>query len=310
MPNSTFNSTVGRRPGRALVRWLGRAVAALLVLIVVMVGAVYGLSERRLRSTFTVPEHELTVRNDSATIARGEHIATVRGCVECHGAGLRGNVVLDQPILGRMAGPNLTMGGRGAELEPRDWERAVRHGVRRDGTPLMFMPSTEFTVLSDDDLAAVIAYARSVAPVRQVMAKTYAGPLMRALFVAGQAKILPAEELKHDAVHAASVASEPTPVFGKYLASGCTGCHGEGFSGGKIPGAPPEWGPAANITPAGIGKWTAADFTTALRQGKRPDGSAIDSLMPVKLLRHMDDVELAALYAYLQTVPAKAYGNR
>src|SRR5690349_17163184 len=92
------------RSGRAVLRWLGRVVAALLVLIVVAVGTVYGVSERRFRSTFTLPEHPLVVSQDSATIARGEHMATVRGCVECHGAGFRGATVLDQPIIGRLAG--------------------------------------------------------------------------------------------------------------------------------------------------------------------------------------------------------------
>jgi len=296
---------------RIVLRWLGRVVSALVVLTVVVVGTVYGLSERRLRARFTVPEHQVAAPEDAESIARGEHIATVRGCVECHGAGLVGNTVLDQPIIGRMAGPNLTLGGRGAELEPRDWERAVRHGVRRDGKPLVFMPSTEFTVLSDEDLAAIIAYARSLPPVRHVAPSTYAGPMLRTLFVAGQVNVLPAEEIKHDRPHEARVAVEPTIAYGKYLASGCTGCHGEGFSGGKIPGAPPEWGPAANITPAGIGKWTATDFSNALRTGRRPDGTAIDSsLMPIKLLKHMTDTEVTALYAYLQSVPAREYGHR
>ncbi|HUQ84324.1 MAG TPA: c-type cytochrome [Gemmatimonadaceae bacterium] len=294
-----------------MFRWLGRVVAVLLVLIVVAVGTVYGISERHFRSSFAVPEHPIAVSSDAATIARGEHLATIRGCVECHGAGFAGNTIVDQPIIGRMAGPNLTLGGRGAELEPRDWERAVRHGVRHDGKPLVFMPSTEFTVLTDEDLAAIIAYARSVPPVRQVAPSTYAGPMLRTMYVAGQVKLLAAEEVQHARAHGATLAPEPTVTYGKYLASGCTGCHGDGFSGGKIPGAPPEWGPAGNITPAGIGKWSASDFAKALRTGRRPDGSAIDStVMPIKLLRHMNDTELSALYAYLQSVPPKAYGNR
>ena len=300
-----------RHPARIVVRWLGRVVIALLALAAVGVASIYGLSERRLRSRFAVPEHRIAVSEDAATIARGEHIATVRGCVECHGAGFSGNTIVNQPIIGRVAGPNLTLGGRGAELEPLDWERAVRHGVRRDGKPLIFMPSNEFTVLTDEDLAAVIAYARSVPPVRQAAPSSYAGPLLRTMYVAGQVKLLAAEDIQHGRQHDARIVAEPTVAFGKYLASGCTGCHGDGLSGGKIPGAPPEWGPAANITPAGIGRWTAADFATALRTGRRPDGSAIDStLMPIKLLRRMDDVELAAIYAYLQTVPAREYGNR
>jgi mono/diheme cytochrome c family protein len=296
---------------RAALTWAGRAVAGLLLLIVVAVGVVYGITQRRFAGRFTVPEHTLATPSDSATIARGEHLATIRGCVDCHGAGLRGNTLVDEPILGRLAGPNLTRGGRGAELTPRDWERAVRHGVRRDGRPLLFMPSNEFTVLTDQDLSAIIAYARSVHPVRQQAPSSYAGPMLRTLYAAGQVKLLAAEEVKHDRAHEASVAAEPTPAFGKYLSSGCVGCHGDGLSGGKIPGGPPEWGPAANITPAGIGKWSETDFARALRTGRRPDGSAIDStVMPIRLLRHMDDVEVAALYAYLRTVQPREYGNR
>lgn len=302
------------RSGRAFrvtLRWLGRVAASLLALVVLAIAVVYGVSERRFRARFTVPEHTIAVSHDSATIARGEHIATVRACMDCHGVGLAGNTVVNEPIIGRLAGPNLTLGGRGAELEPRDWERAVRHGVRRDGKPLLFMPATEFATLSDEDLAAIIAYARSVAPVRQPAPASFAGPLLRTMYVAGKVNLLAAEEIDHSRSHERNVIAEPTAVYGKYLASGCTGCHGDGLSGGKIPGAPPDWGPAANITPAGIGSWTEADFARALRTARRPDGTAIDStLMPIRLLKHMDDVELSALYAYLRTVPSRAYGNR
>jgi len=326
MSESTFNPTPGtsaaapgsatgfgkpRGSARVVLRWLGRVALALVALLFVGAASIYGLSERRFRARFAVPEHRIAVSQDSASIARGEHMATVRGCVECHGAGFSGNTIIDQPIIGRVAGPNLTLGGRGAELEPRDWERAVRHGVRRDGSPLIFMPSNEFTALTDEDLAAIIAYARSVPPVRRAAPSSYAGPMLRTMYVAGQVNLLSAEEVRHDRAHEARLVAEATPAYGKYLASGCTGCHGDGLSGGKIPGAPPDWGPAANITPAGIGRWTAPQFATALRTGRRPDGSAIDStLMPIRLLRQMDDVELAALHAYLQTVPPRAYGNR
>jgi hypothetical protein len=83
-----------------------------------------------------------------------------------------------------------------------------------------------------------------------------------------------------------------------------------GLSGGKIPGAPPDWKPAANITPAGIGHYSEAGFIGILRAGTRPDGSKIDSLMPWRLTKEMTDVELKAIYAYLKTVPAKEYGHR
>lgn len=318
MSESTFQSTSAaaptlttRTPARVLLRWLARVALSLLALVTLATASIYGVSERGFRGRFTVPEHRIAISSDSATIARGEHLATVRGCVECHGAGLAGNTVVDQPIIGRLAGPNLTLGGRGAELDPLDWERAVRHGVRRNGKPLIFMPSQEFTRLTDDDLAAIVAYARSVPPVRRVMPASYAGPMLRALTVAGKVNVVSADSIDHARPHEATIVVEPMPAYGKYLASGCTGCHGDGLSGGRIPGAPPEWGPAANITPAGIGRWTEADFVRALRTGRRPDGTAIDStVMPIRLLRQMTDVETAALYAYLRTVPARPYGGR
>ena len=110
MPESTFNSapaapshgsaaTNATRPGaaRALLRWIGRVAVALFVLLAVGAASIYGLSERRFRGRFAVPEHRIAVAENAGAIARGEHIATVRGCVDCHGAGFSGNTIIDQP---------------------------------------------------------------------------------------------------------------------------------------------------------------------------------------------------------------------
>ena len=218
--------------------------------------------------------------------------------------------MFDDPAIGRLAAPNLTLGGRGAELEPRDWERAVRHAVRRDGHALRVMPANEFTTMADDELEAIVGYARSLPPVKKEHTGPRVGPIIRALFLAGQVTLLPAEVIDHEAPHVAHVDAEPTPKYGKYLAVGCTGCHGPTLSGGKIPGGPPDWKPAANLTPAGIGHYSEQDFINILRTGKRPDGSEVAPPMPWKATKEMTDVEIQAIYAYLKTVPAKAYGNR
>jgi hypothetical protein len=93
----------------------------------------------------------------------------------------------------------------------------------------------------------------------------------------------------------------------------CIGCHGEKLSGGKIPGGPPDWPAAANITPgegSAMGRYkNAAQFMAMMRSGKRPDGSAIQ-VMPFGSLSAMNDVDTQALYAYLQTVPARPAGQR
>lgn len=295
---------------RSIVKWSVRTLAGALALVLAVAAGVYGYSEVHMSRRHAVPDHRLSLKTDSATLAEGKRLAKVRGCVDCHGANLAGSVMVDDPAIGRLAAPNLTLGGLGRELEPRDWERAVRHGVRRDGTSLRVMPAQEFTTMADDDLASIVSYARSVAPVSSVQPASRAGPVILALYAAGQVKLLPGEEIDHTRTHAAHMQPEPTATYGEYLAAGCTGCHGPTLSGGKIPGAPPDWKAAANITPAGIGQYTEADFVRVLREGRRPDGSPVDSMMPYRLTREMTDVELKAVYAYLKTVPAKAYGGR
>jgi mono/diheme cytochrome c family protein len=295
---------------RTALLWSARALAGLVAVLAVALMAVYAVSEWRMRAHFDVPEHPFAARTDPAAVGEGHRIATIRGCVECHGANLAGTVMVDDPVLGRLVPANLTTGGRGAQLDDRDWERAVRHGVRRDGTPLLIMPSHEMKGMSDADLGAIVAFARSLPAVTTARPATRAGPLVRALYLARQVTLLPAEEIDHAKPHPAAVAAEPTPRFGAYLASGCIGCHGPTLSGGPVPGAPPDWKPAANITPAGIGRYAEADLIRALREGKRPDGTSLDPQMPYRLTKSMTDVELKALYAYLRTVPAREYGNR
>lgn len=291
-------------------RWAARLAGGLVMLFVLVVGVVYAVSEYRFRRHFVVPTHTVAVAADAATIARGEHVATIRGCMECHGTGFVGHVDIENFLLGRLAGPNLTNGGRGAALTDADWERAVRHGVRRNGAPLLIMPASEHTGMSDEDLGALIAYVRSLPSAPMTPPPSRAGPVLRGLFAAGMVLLLSAEEIDHAKPHPARVDAQPTPEYGNYLSGMCKGCHGPQLSGGKIPGAPPDWKPAANITSTGIGPWSQADFKRALRTGRRPDGSAIDTLMPWRGFSHMSEVELDALYAYLRSVPAREYGNR
>ena len=245
---------------RKILRWTGRVAGFVAGLIVLGAAGVYAMSEHRIGARFDVPDHPVAVADDSATIERGRYLTTVRGCVDCHGATLTGNVMVDDPAIGRLVGPNLTRGRAGGELDARDYERAIRHGVRRDGSPLRVMPAQEFSHYSDEDVGAMIAYIRSLPATSDSLPAPRVGPLARVLYLAGQIELLPAERIDHAAAHPTAVVAEPTVEYGKYITIGCTGCHGPGLSGGKIPGGPPEWGPAANITPTGIVRWSEAGF--------------------------------------------------
>jgi cytochrome c553 len=236
----------------------------------------------------------------------------VGACAVCHDTDLGGKIYADMGPVGVVAGKNLTRGkgGIGAEFADTDWVRAIRYGLRRDGTSLIMMPSEVYTKLTDADLGAVIAYVKQVPPVDRVVPQSRFRPLGRALLATGQMDILTAPKTFHDGT-AASAEPMGTVGYGKYLAdvSGCHGCHGFGLSGGRVAG-PDNLPPAANLTPAGLGSWTEQDFIRALRDGRRPDGTAINDFMPWRNYASMSDLDLHALWLYLRSVPPKPSGGK
>ena len=296
--------------------WFVRIVVGVLGLVIVAVAAVYLVSGARLRKHWDVTPESITIPTDSASIAYGEHVATIRGCNGCHSPNLAGGTFIDAPVIARLWARNLTpgKGGAGAVYTDADWVRSIRHGVRPDGTALLFMPAQEYNEMSDGDLGAVIAFLKSRAPVDTSYPANTVGPIGRILYLTGKLPLVPAELINHTSPRPPAVPVGETAAYGRYLAATCRGCHGDGFSGGKIPGGPPDMLPARNLTPddvSGIGTWSLEDFRAAIRTGKLPNGVQLDTLsMPVPMTRHYTDLESAALFAFFKSLPAKAYGNR
>jgi mono/diheme cytochrome c family protein len=304
---------------KKVLRGAGYAVGALTAVALLAAAGGYAASNRLLKRIYDIPHESVAIREDSASIERGRHLATAIGkCVECHGDNLAGKVFLDEPGLALVVAKNLTRGrgGVGDSLTPADIERAVRHGVGRDGRALLFMPSEDWWDLSDEDVASIVAYLRALPPVDNVLPKNAVRPVGRALLASNQVELAAEKVLRlrrgGREGHVASVPAGPTAAYGRYLANagGCTGCHGPGLSGGRIPGAPPDFRAPANLTPEGIGRWSESDFRRALREGRRPDGTQLDPQMPWRLTRLMSDDEIQAVYAYLRTVPPKPFGGR
>jgi len=295
-------------------RILLRALGVLALIVLVIAGFVFVRSEIALRSTWHIDEAALSIPDDADAIARGEHIAITRGCTDCHGDDFSGRQVMEAPPIGGMAAPNLTRGRGGvtASFKPEDWERAIRHGVAPDGRALLFMPIRDYAGLSNQDTADLIAYAQQKAPVDRIMPKSYIGPIGRALFAFGKLPMLEARLIDQHAPHAAAIEAAPTIEYGRYLAQSCTGCHGQHLSGGPIPGAPPDFATPLNLTPdaTGLAGWAKTDFYRVFREGKKRDGSDLDPFMPWKSMSRFTDTELDALWAYLQSVPARPKGQR
>src|SRR5882672_5590635 len=108
---------------------------------------------------------------------------------------------------------------------------------------------------------------------------------------------------------------------GEYLAKagGCVGCHTEekegavAFSGGRALKTPfgTFYGP--NLTPdpqAGIGRWSAAEFVRAMREGRRPDGANYFPAFPYPSFTRISDADLRDLWAYLRGLKPSAQPSR
>lgn len=270
-------------------------------------------SNRALTKKYPVPTMNIAIPSDSASIARGEHLVQAVGaCITCHDSDLGGKVYAEMGPVGVVAGPNLTRGtgGRGQTFTDVDWVRALRTGTRADSTSLIMMPSEVYTNFSDSDIAAIAAYLKQLPPVNRESARSYFKPLGKALLAVGALDILSAK-LTHVKVSVPDVTPAETAEYGKYIveAAGCAGCHGPGLSGGKVNG-PEGLPPASNLTPTGLAEYTEAAFITAIREGKKPGGVAINTFMPWESYRGMTDSELRAIWLYLKSVPPKPFGNR
>ncbi len=301
-------------------RWIRRGLWTLLVLALLLALAVWGalqMGQRKMDRRIEIAAYPLAIPvGDGAAIERGRYLYHSRGCADCHGAHGGGAVFIDDPDAGMLlAGPNITTGGVTAAYQGADWDRILRHGVKPNGRPAFIMPSEDFNRLTDADLAAIAAYVQQLPPVAQA-SEVFRKPLplaVRVLYGLGQITDA-AAKIDHSLAPAQPVPEGITVEHGRYVAESCKGCHGVGFSGGRIPGTPPSWPAAANLTP---GEGTAMQayaqaeaFVAAMRSGKRPDGSAISPVMPFAAIAQMSDTDLRALHLFLRQVPAKAAGGR
>ena len=298
--------------------WIKLSLSALAGLAVAAAAVVaFGAwnAERKLHRIVALPASTFVLRAAPGALARGRYLFDSRGCASCHGADGGGRVFIDDGHGMRVKAPDIATGPGSvvAGYTATDFDRTIRHGVKRDGRPVFIMPSEDYSRLTDDDLGALVAYVRQL-PAAAGGALEASIPLpVRVLYGLGAIQDA-AAKIDHALPPPAPVAAAVSAEHGRYVAQMCIGCHGPGLSGGTIPGTPPDWPPAANITP-GAGSAMprypdAAAFATMLRSGRRPDGGEISKVMPFEALKNLDDADADSIYAYLKTVAPKDAGQR
>jgi mono/diheme cytochrome c family protein len=185
-------------------------------------------------------------------------------------------------------------------------ERAIRHGIGHDGRDLYsLMPYSNFQDMTDEDLASVIVYLRSIPPVKNVL------PTMQLP--------IPIKVDMHPEIEPPMPASASERVKkGWYLVrmGDCAGCHSaydekdclmkdSMFGGGlRFIG---QWGDVTspNITqhPSGISHYDEAMFIKTIRTGHASGGvRELAGIMPYSYFRNLTDEDLGNIFAFLQTV--------
>lgn len=288
---------------RRAAKWLGLILGVVVVLVAGLFATAWAVSERSLEKTWSVQDPPLGEAVAGASLDHGRHLFATRGCADCHGANGAGKLLVDAPNVIRIVPSNLTLSVRDPAWSDDALAAAIRHGVRPDGTALMIMPTGDYPDLDDHDVASLIAYLRTLPTVADEPGQTQVRPLGRVLYLLGKLPLLPAERVDHAPRQRKAPPALANAAYGGYIAKVCTGCHRDDFSGGLVlePGTPPS----ANLTPHadGLAAWNEDDFLHLMRTGKRPDGRELHPMMPWRSYSQMQDVELRAIWAYLDSLP-------
>lgn len=268
-----------------------------------------------------------------ASVERGRYLATVGNCATCHttkdGKPFAGGVKFHTEF-GTLYSTNITSDEKTGigSWSFADFHRAMKHGLRPDGTPLYpAFPYPSFARLTDADIASIYLYMKTIAP---VAAPARDNDLV---FPYNLRFALRAwNKLFHEpATYTPDPARSQEWNRGAYLVQGpahCGACHTPrnalgaerpelAFSGGRVfdevrPGKIREWS-AVNLTSAntGLGHWDEACIVEYLKTGEC-DHAIVHGPMNDVILnstRHLDDADAKAIATYLTSIPAVEAGT-
>ena len=259
----------------------------------------------------------------SAAVARGDYLMnTIMTCANCHspkgppaataGKDYSGGLRFNEPPFDVTA-PNITPD---KETGIGDWTDAqirtlMTTGKNPNGIQVAeVMPTSFYPILTEGDLNAIVAYLRSLKPVKNKVPD----PVYK---IALPHHVFPGAE---KAYTAADMNDKVRKGFYLVTIGHCMECHTPFVERGGIDVAnslgkggrefPGPWGvsKSRNITSsktAGLGNWTDAEIKAAITQGKSRDGSPLKGPMGYQYYAKMTDADLDAIVAYLRTVPPK-----
>ena len=279
---------------KKFLKWTGFVVAPFGAVVLMGIGYVYFASERELARHHDVAAlPALTIPTDAASIAEGRHIATLAGCMHCHGETLTGTVVDDIPHLLRLVAPNIST--KLPEYSDAELATVLRQGVKPDGTSVVFMPSEMFRHLNDQDLARVIAWLRTVPASSAGIDETTEVRILGRLILAKGDIQLAAANIPSLPPAVRNFESGDAASHGQYLVMNyCSECHGQdlgGFAAIKAPALAVAKG------------YSAEQFSRLMNEGVALGERQLGIMKSASKARfaHLRDEERQAVYAFLQS---------
>jgi mono/diheme cytochrome c family protein len=185
--------------------------------------------------------------------------------------------------------------------------RAIREGVTKEGNIIgPPMPVALYNKISDDDAKAIVAYLRSIKPIRNEVPES---KYRIALHAQPPAKGLPAPSKADKA------------AYGEYLVNmaHCLECHTPNSADGEpdyanrsgaggrpffpIPDKPVHSANISSDPETGIGRWTDEEVKRAITQGINRDGKQLIPPMPYAYFKNMAAEDVDAMIAFIRTLP-------
>ncbi|MGB0844541.1 MAG: c-type cytochrome [Alphaproteobacteria bacterium] len=253
---------------------------------------------------------------DQASLERGEYLVRgPAGCGNCHTPFGPNGPDQEKELTGRLVekvdimtayAPNLTPGSHIKNWSDAELSRAIREGIRPDGSLIgPPMPFLAYRGLSDVDVQSMVMFLRTLPAIKNDVPKsTYNFSLPPA--------------------YGPPVGKVPHPKkglnveYGEYLAfnvAHCMECHTPmgpkgrmydthmGLGGFEFHG---PWGvsvaPNIRNTPEGIADYSDEALREIITKGRKPDGTRMFPPMPYGYLASMTDMDLDAIILYLRSL--------